>query len=312
VKLSRVFPCLACVSWLAAPALPQAGTPIIVSIPGSTRTDITAINASGTMAGVYQTADAIYGFTATKPDLSDYVTIDIGAPGGLTLISGIGPEGTLVGSYCDGEDCSPGGPVVGLRAFLRRKSGAVSVWEYPAPGASFTRFLGINARGQIVGMYVNQDSVPCGFLLNKFGSDPIPIQYLHPEFPQPEFLTVPNGINSQGIVVGEIRRRTDPTTSWGFVWDGVMFTLFARPDGSGGSYGTMASSINDRGDIVGAYWLPDPWRLVGFHLRSGLYRDVAVEAKSVRLNDINNAGTIVGICYDDLLPVKIEGLIVPK
>lgn len=107
-RFPALFAVTAFVSLLLRPAHSQAGTPITVSIPGSIRTDITAMNASGTMAGIYLTEPdgAVYGFIANKPDLSDYVTIDIGAPGGLTLVSGIGPDGTLVGGYCDGEDCS--------------------------------------------------------------------------------------------------------------------------------------------------------------------------------------------------------------
>jgi hypothetical protein len=148
------------------------------------------------MAGFYQTADAICGFTATKPDLSDYVTIDIGAPGGKTYIYGIGPEGTLVGAYCDLGECPEIGPEARIRAFLRKKLGAVSVWEYPGRGGRFTRFRDINGRGQILGDYLDPWAEPAappvlsGFPLNRFDSDPIPILY-----PDPAYSTIPNGIN---------------------------------------------------------------------------------------------------------------------
>jgi uncharacterized membrane protein len=295
---------------LLTPALSQAGTPIIVSIPGSIRTDITAINASGTMAGIclMEPGGAIYAFLATKPDLSDYVTIDIGAPGGQTLASGIGPDGTLVGSFCDGEDCSP---PMKLHGYLRDKSGAVTVWDHPAAGGHFTQFLDINARGQIIGYYMNRDTVPItqsGFLLDRIGAEPVPIQH-----PDPNYLTFPYGINLQGTVVGEVRLLSAPVNeSLAFVWRGGALTLFAVPDGSGGTYGTLATSINDRGEIVGAYWLPSPWRTVGYRLRAGVVTSVTVEGKGVRVNAINNAGTMVGICDEYLGPAKIEGLIVPK
>lgn len=98
MKSSTFLSFTACVSLLAWPALPQADTPLIVNIPGSDRTDLTGINASGTMVGIYLQGSDVYGFIATKPDLSDYVTIDIGAPGGQTFVSGIAADGTLVGS----------------------------------------------------------------------------------------------------------------------------------------------------------------------------------------------------------------------
>lgn len=311
MKFPALFAVTAFVSLLPPQVLSQAGTPVIVNVPGSVRTDITAINASGTMAGIYLTEPdgAVYGFIATKPDLSDYVTIDIGAPGGLTLVSGIGPDGTLVGGFCDGEDCSS--PAVKLHGYLRNKSGAVTVWDHPEAGGHFTQFFDINARGQIVGYYVNRDTVPItqsGFLLDRIGADPVPIRY-----PDSDYLTFPYGINLQGTVVGEVRPRSAPVNeTTAFIWRGGAFTLFAVPDGSGGTYGTLATSINDRGEIVGAYWLPEPWRTVGFRLRAGVVTSVTVQGKGVRVNAINNAGTMVGICYEYLGPAKIEGLIVPK
>lgn len=147
-----------------------------------------------------------------------------------------------------------------------------------------------------------------GFLLNDIGSQPIPIKH-----PDPDFYTVPYGINSHGTVVGEVRRPGVPVyVSQAFVWHGGALTLFALPDGSGGTYGTIATSINDRGEIVGAYYPPDPWRMVGYRLRAGVVTSVMLEGKGVRVNAINNAGTMVGICYDEPGPAKIEGLIVPK
>jgi probable HAF family extracellular repeat protein len=123
-----------------------------------------AINPSGTIAGYYQ--DLSGKFHAFLLDDGVYTTIDppnAKATGGMGGVLKISPNRTVVGSYTRLDDvplpCGCAG-----HGFVYRK-GAFTPFDMP--GAQATSNTGVNARGDIVGVYTDQSNRRHGFLAPK-------------------------------------------------------------------------------------------------------------------------------------------------
>lgn len=120
-----------------------------------------AINPSGTIAGYYQ--DMSGKFHAFLLDDGGYTTIDppnaksTGGNGGVLKIS---PNGTVVGSYTRFDDV-PTACGCASHGFIYRK-GAFTTFDYPE--AQATTHTGVNARGDVVGVYTDQSGRRHGFL----------------------------------------------------------------------------------------------------------------------------------------------------
>ena len=80
-----------------------------------------------------------------------------------------------------------------IHGFVLRKGAYTSIHF---PGSLHTQTTGINARGDVVGGYLDADGVDHGFLLDKKGD------FASLEFPSALF-TRAFGINAQGDIVGD-------------------------------------------------------------------------------------------------------------
>jgi probable HAF family extracellular repeat protein len=133
------------------------------------------------------------------------------------------------------------------------------------PNATQTLANGINARGDIVGRYLDAEGVGHGYLLRKGVFSAF-------DFPHAT-LTAAFALNAQGDIVG---RFTDANgTDHGFLLTDGKFTQIDYP----GASGTWARGINNAGDIVGSHF--DPVGIEhGFLLKDGTFLNIHVPGSS--------------------------------
>ncbi len=125
--------------------------------------------------------------------------------------------------------------------------------------------------------------------------------------------TSPNGINDSRTVVGtySITQQCVHTfcaTPYGFSWNNGTFTTFSVP----GSNGTVATGINNSGQIVGNYTTValTPQKSNGFIDNGGTFTTLNVAgAVLTQPEDINSSGQVVGYFQapsTNLLPTMLS------
>jgi uncharacterized membrane protein len=187
----------------------------------------------------------------------------------------------------------------------------VTKFDVPFPGTDQSFPLGINDRGQIVGSYHNIQSSWHGFIYDRgqFSSFDFPVR--NTDFTDAE--THFTGINNSGQIVGYIDAFLPPHNcceQHGFVFERGVFTQIDVP--FPGVLGTLATGINDQGQIVGVY--SDNKGLHGFILDRGEFSSLDVPfpgARDTGFNGmgINNRGEIVGT-YNSVTPgLYIQGFV---
>jgi len=230
--------------------------------------------------------------SANRPDVDagSFITVDV--PGAsATRLFAINDSGAAVGRY---ESANR------THGFVRTAAGELVTIDFP--GAGFTVAGALNNRGEIVGWYrLPGADVRHGFLLQ------------HGEFttfdPPGSTFTNPLGINDRGDIVG--RFCTNPGSAClepgngdfrGFLLRNGEFTTLDVP----GSIETNAWKINDRGDIVGGFGMPDG-SIELFVLGRGAFSTFPLPNSLLLSEDnggINALGDIVGH-YCDASPCKI-------
>jgi probable HAF family extracellular repeat protein len=153
-----------------------------------------------------------------------------------------------------------------------------------APAAGGTAAEGINAQGDIVGLYPDSEGASHGFLVRNRRITTI-------DFPGAAN-TAARGINARGDIAGEY---DDGVNSHGFVLSRGRFTTITPP----GAIGSFARGINSRGDIVGQYRKADDVPHSFLYSR-GSFADIDLPAVQVTApRAINAGGDIVGFYTDD-------------
>lgn len=205
-----------------------------------------------------------------------YTTID--CPGfSLTLGTDINDSGQIVG------EC-----LVSLKTrqgFLLNH-GVFTPIIYP--GAPFTRAVGINRYGDIVGDYDldanNGNGQDFGFLLKG-------VLFTQVRFPNSDS-TVPAGINANDDIVGWY---LDKVGMHGFLFSGGNYTSIDFP---GAPAYTQAWKVNDYGEIVGRYKGATDGKFHMFVLSNGSFTAIpdepdAFETAVVEDGGLNGSGAIV-------------------
>ena len=223
--------------------------------PG-TMTEAAGINNQGTVVGAYGVT-VPHGFV--RSPAGTITTVNV--PGSQdTLLYGVNDSGALVGSYVDAQ---------GLEHGFMLENGTLTVIDPPgspaSPAARDTGATDINDQGQIVGFYADATGTYHGYLYDKgrFTRLDPPGAADVPNFAT----TVPWGINDRGQVVGQYVDAA--AVLHGYLWQpGRGFTTIDPPQITSFDFGvpgagTIASDINDRGQII----LPLP---------GGLYKGRAV------------------------------------
>jgi probable HAF family extracellular repeat protein len=131
------------------------------------------------------------------------------------------------------------------------------------PGVTFTRATGINARGDIVGFYVDVNGATHGFLLRRGLFSTI-------DFPHAS-LTFARAINARGDIAGWFQ--FEDGIEQGFMLRDGRFTQIDFPH----TISTTPRGINNAGDITGNYPNPNCGDCEsGFILRDGVFNDVHI------------------------------------
>jgi hypothetical protein len=245
-----------------------------------------SLNAAGAATGGYIDASFLFhGFV--RDNHSVITTFDVpGAANGTTPLS-INPAGQVTGYYFDANFFGHG--------FLRDANGNMT--EFDAPGAGtdasgcvfgLTFPNGINAGGQITGLYYDPQCNVHGFLRerngaftvvdvpNSLGTTPVAINNggaiagstdapggnAFSRSPSGSFtiFDVPGvrdfgnmSINSAGVIVGSYLDVNLVSHSFKRTPDGSLTIIDFPGAGTGALQGTYANSINEAGEITGAY-----------------------------------------------------------
>lgn len=133
--------------------------------------------------------------------------------------------------------------------------------KFNYPGAPSTHANGINARGDIVGRYVDAGGVSHGFLRRKGVFSSIDV-------PDAVATDGARAINARGDIVGNYE---DAEGGHGFLLSGGQFSHIHVP----GSTATFARGINNAGDITG-HFENAAGVIKGFILKDGTYYTVRV------------------------------------
>lgn len=158
-----------------------------LDFPAASDTYAYGINESGTVVGQWDLLDsngnviAQHGFTWEN---GSFTQVDY--PGSAnTTVFGINARGDLVGEWDDN---------VVAHGFIRTKQGQFTSYDVPVAGATLTQLTGINANGQILGVYIDAGGAEHGFL--EVGATFTSIDY------PGAVTTTAWGINSAGQIVG--------------------------------------------------------------------------------------------------------------
>jgi probable HAF family extracellular repeat protein len=204
-----------------------------------------------------------------------FKTFDV--PGvSYTVGTGINNAGQVVGFFDD---------ATGTHGFLKA-GGTFSTLDVPFPGSDVTRAWGINNAGQIVGTFSDATGRH-GFLKTgrRFTIVDVPGAFV----PQGTYAFA---INNRGQIVGAFGSSGDAPTLSGFLKTGSNFTKLDVP----GARNTIATGINDAGQIVGQYDLGTPGVRPGYLYANGVFTPLNVGY--VDTAAINNAGQIAGTFED--------------
>jgi probable HAF family extracellular repeat protein len=258
-----------------------------------------------------KSGDTSFGFLLDRGryQLIDLPGADVRGADGISALTGISNRGQIVGKANDTDGDGFYGLVGDRRGRFRR--------------IDFPRALGtyankIDERGRIVGIANRSapDDLPgaFGYLLDRG-------RFTRIAYPG-DFYTQALGINNRGQVAGgyfEINDRGE-IVAHGFRWQNGRFTIFDGPPGTRfdeelGVGGASITDINDRGDMVGAYYAGNG-TIRGFLLRKGRYTMFrALGLPNTVPLDINNRGQIAGtgIAYDAAgTPTSVHGFLLRK
>jgi probable HAF family extracellular repeat protein len=222
------------------------GSSTIIDVPGAQTTVIYDINDQGQMVGIYIDAGAIPEPNGLYPRGSQHAFVwDNGV---VTVVDppttvyapnahGINNRGQIVGVYVDAD--------LEQHGYLL-DHGTYSPIE--PPGSSENKAFGINDRGQVVGVYLDAGAVPGADGLYPPGTlhgylwDGDGYTTLDPPGSRGTFATK---INDRGQIVGEYEAAEG--TRRAFIHSSGSYTPIDAP---GDRPSTIATDVNDRGDIV--------------------------------------------------------------
>jgi uncharacterized membrane protein len=208
-----------------------------IDVPGATATQPFGINDHGQIVGAFLDDAGIHGFLL---DNGTFTTFD--APGSTTTVANdIDDSGRIAGYAID---------ATGTHGFLRNTSGAITFVDVPNTGLPLpgrpdppqTAIFGLNNQGQMVGYFEDATGIH-GFLLDQGTFTTIEV----PEAASPSSATIVFDINDAGQLAGGYE-----LTGYGYLRDRRgNFSTISHPDAV---QETIALGINNRGDIVGAYF----------------------------------------------------------
>jgi hypothetical protein len=165
---------------------------------------------------------------------------------------------------------------------------ALSFTQIDYPGAIATRVVGINAGGDMAGLYTDASGQVHGFALRKGAFTSV-------DYPGAA-LTEARGIGPAGDIVGDYRMPGEPALNFhGFLLTAQgQFVPIDHPD----HISTMVQRILPDGSVLGCYHDHDAMASMhGFLLSQGQYSDLSI-GYSWHLGATPGLGEVVGSFYD--------------
>jgi probable HAF family extracellular repeat protein len=200
----------------------------LLSIPGSTISEPTAINTAGEIVGVYVDATGFeHGFLDNAGVITN-IDDPSGVPGSTNLFD-INDSGEMVGFYQD----------VNLTTHGLFTADGITFNTLDFPGGGATTATAVNLVGEIVGIWTDKNGATHGFLYNAgvFNSFDFPLAKS----------TSALGINDSGEIAGTF---TDAGgVQHGFIYSG---TQFSQIDVAGAAQ-TQITRLKNTGNITGVY-----------------------------------------------------------
>jgi len=240
-------------------------------------TDTFAVNNAGAIAGDYvdaknvQHAMILAGKKLTTVDHKNCVTSG-GFSSGAIAFYGINAAGAAAG-WCTSTKTS-------LYQGFVYAAGKFTAINFPKSNG--TQAIGINDKGDVVGLYLDSGSVQHGFV--KKGSKYTSIDVAG------DTTTEAWGINNAGQIT--VFALNSVGTYESFLYNGKTFKKIIDPNA--GATGTIARIVNNKGDVAGAYFNSSGSE-IGFLRHGGKYYDVKdPNATSTRPDGLNDTLEIVG------------------
>ena len=244
----------------------------------ATETDTFAVNDAGAIAGDYvdaknvQHAMILAGKKLTTVDHAGCTTSG-GFTSGAIAFYGINSSGAAAG-WCTSTK-------TGLYEGFVYSGGKLTAVNFPKSNG--TQAIGINDKGDVVGLYLDSSSVQHGYV--KTGSKYKSIDVTG------DTGTEAWGINNGGDIAVFAISSAGGYDS--FIYNGKTFKKVSDPNA--GTSGTIIRSTNNKGDAAGAYY-DSSAQLVGFLLHGGKYYDVKDPKanNNTRPDGVNDKLEIVG------------------
>jgi uncharacterized membrane protein len=185
--------------------------------------------------------------------------------------------GGIAGTFLDGKNQGHG--------FLLYQ-GRLTTFQFP--GSVSTGVSDMSRNGIIVGGYTNADGKGHAFMVHAGGFRNITL----PGFPNAD-VTV-NGVNSNGDIVGVFSTDQGATVT-GFLLRNGKLTILSFPGATGG---TVPTSINDQGVVVGGYFINLVNTNPAFMWKNGVFSNIkppdSIPTPFVNATKISNSGVVVG------------------
>lgn len=247
-----------------------------VARPGAATTALWDINNDGTMVGYSAIGDSASAFVYDGTSFTT-LTGPLGATSSFAL--GISDTGRVVGSYLT----APLGPSHG---FLYS---AGSYTPFDIAGANETFLRGISPDGRYIsGYYSTATQTGVGFVYDT-------VLGILSDLSAPDSVfTIPQGINSSGMVAGSDILAGPPVTRPGFLYD--IATGIRTDQSVPGTNRTALRSIDDAGSIAG--WFVDFAGQHGFVGSVSAFEQIDFPgADATTVEGSNNAGFLVGLFF---------------
>jgi uncharacterized membrane protein len=156
------------------------------------------------------------------------------------------------------------------------------------PGSTGTSVSDMSRNGIIVGGYSTKDGKGHAYMVHAGGFRTITL----PGHPNAD-VTV-NGVNSNGDIVGIFSTDQGASTT-GFLLRNGKLTILSFPGATGG---TVPTSINDQGVVVGGYFINLVNTNPAFMWKKGVFSNIkppdSIPEPFVFANKISNSGVVVG------------------
>ncbi len=205
------------------------------NFPGSSQTQVTALNNKGDTAGFWVDANGVnYGFVEWNGVFTSYTDPHTGS-GTVNQILGLNDNGIAVGFYTDGNGINHG-------FALNQATGKFT--EITPPNASNVTASGINDNNDIVGFYTAGNGTVVGFLYKNgsFSEGAVPNASS----------TTPLGVNINDEIVGSYLDATGASHGYTLT-SPLSHAQFQKIDDPNGIGTTVVNGVNDAGDLVGFY-----------------------------------------------------------